>query len=448
MAHGEPTAGDPAGGLAGGLTIRRANPSDSGAIGDVWLDSWRATFDFPPAHHDADVRRWIAEELVVREEVWIAVEATGRIIGMLALSATMLEQLYVAPEWIGRGVGSALLALARTRRPDGLDLWCFQANRRARHFYQRNGFRAVFFGGGSDNMEGQPDIRYAWRPEGASQRWPAAPDALPWQIASRDGTLIAAFRSGTPTGPPLILVHGTSADHTTFRVIGPLLESTFDVIAIDRRGRGASGDTLPYSIEREFEDVTSVAEAIAAVHGVPAVAAFGHSYGGRCALGAARISDAIARVVCYEGAPAAPGERYGDAGLAEDLAALAAADENERLLETFMERVVGMSRSELDAYRADPIWPRRVAAAPTIARELLSESTTMAGLEALGGLRKPVLQILGGDSAPAFVTATMALAERLVDGRVVTIPGARHGAHHTHPDAVAAAVTSFLLERV
>ncbi len=81
-------------------------------------------------------------------------------------------------------------------------------------------------------------------------------------IASRDGTPIAVFTSGD--GPPLILVHGTTGDHTTFRVVGPMLGAQRTVQAMDRRGRGASGDTLPYAIEREFEDVAAVADALAA----------------------------------------------------------------------------------------------------------------------------------------------------------------------------------------
>ena len=52
----------------------------------------------------------------------------------------MVEQLYVAPAWIGHGVGRRLIDLAKARRPDGLDLYCFQANTRARRFYERNGF--------------------------------------------------------------------------------------------------------------------------------------------------------------------------------------------------------------------------------------------------------------------------------------------------------------------
>jgi pimeloyl-ACP methyl ester carboxylesterase len=152
-------------------------------------------------------------------------------------------------------------------------------------------------------------------------------------------------------------------------------------------------------------------------------------------------------VISYEGAPTPPGERYGDAALASELAALAAAGRNESLLEAFMTRVVGMTADELDRYRADPVWPRRVAAAPTIARELAVESSDIAGVEHLGRVRQPVLQVLGGDSRREFGIATAALDDRLAAGTVVVIPGAKHAAHHTHPDALVEAVTSFLPAR-
>jgi pimeloyl-ACP methyl ester carboxylesterase len=263
-----------------------------------------------------------------------------------------------------------------------------------------------------------------------------------WTVPSRDGTSIGVFTSGT--GPPLILVHGAAADHTTFRVVGPLLAELSTIHAIDRRGRGASGDTEPYSIEREFEDVAEVVERLRRGTG-ESVDVVGHSYGGRCALGAARLTDAIRRVVSYEGAPTPPDARYGDAAVLEALRSSQAAGDPAAVLSTFMTRVVGMDEAALAAYRADPVWPLRVAAANTIPRELESESTSAAaGLEALGAVRQPVLQLLGGESRPEFGIATRALDERLANGRIVVIPGAKHAAHHTHPDAFVAAVTTFL----
>jgi pimeloyl-ACP methyl ester carboxylesterase len=260
-------------------------------------------------------------------------------------------------------------------------------------------------------------------------------------VLSRDGTPIAVFGSGP--GPALLLVHGTAGDHTTFRAVGPRLEGAFAVRAMDRRGRGSSGDTLPYSIAREFEDVAAVAEQLASHTGRP-VAVFGHSYGGRCALGAALLTDAIDRVICYEGAPSPPGQSYHPAGLERRLLDRLGADDPAGLLATFMTDVVGMPSADLDAYRADPVWPVRVAAAGTIPRELEAERTPVASLDALGAVRQPVLQLLGSASLPIFRAATIALDARLADGRIEEIEGARHAAHHTHPDAVVEAVRAFL----
>ena len=269
----------------------------------------------------------------------------------------------------------------------------------------------------------------------------------PRLVTSADGTPIADFVIGD--GPPVVLVHGAAADHTTFRVIGPMLAAAgWTVHAIDRRGRGASGDTLPYTIEREFEDVAAVARSLMTEAGT-AVDVVGHSYGGRCALGAALRTDAIRRVVSYEGAPSPPGRHYSDDALVERLASLDAAGRDDELLETFMRGIVGMDDAAITAYRADPVWPLRVAAAHTIVREIRSEDAdAVAGLEALGHVRQPVLQILGGESRQAFAESTHTLDERLADGRVVVIPGARHAAHHTHPTELVAAIESFLTDGV
>ncbi|MEP6639542.1 MAG: alpha/beta hydrolase, partial [Chloroflexota bacterium] len=102
-----------------------------------------------------------------------------------------------------------------------------------------------------------------------------------------------------------------------------------------------------------------------------------------------------------------------------------------------------MPAADLAAYQADPIWPVRAAAAGTILRELEAEADPAASLDRLGEVHQPVLQLLGGDSLPVFRDATVALDESLRDGRIVVIDGARHAAHHTHPDEVVAAVTTF-----
>ena len=266
----------------------------------------------------------------------------------------------------------------------------------------------------------------------------------PRQVTSVDGTRITVFGSGDGSGPPFVLVHGASADHTTFRVLGPLLAPWFTLHAIDRRGRGTSGDSSAYSIEREFEDVAAVADALAAESGAP-VDVFGHSYGGRCALGAALMTTSIRRVISYEGAPTPPGSSYHPAGVEDRLRERLTAGDNDAALATFLREVVGMSAPDLAAYRADPIWLVRAAAAGTILRELEADEDAAASLDRLASVRQPVLQLLGGESLQIFRDATIALDDQLANGRIAVVAGARHAAHHTHTAEVVEAVRAFLV---
>jgi pimeloyl-ACP methyl ester carboxylesterase len=286
------------------------------------------------------------------------------------------------------------------------------------------------------------------RVEPDSTDWPAEPERA-FHVTSPDGASIAVFPTGS--GRPLVLVHGATADHTTWRTSGPFLAAHHSLYAIDRRGRGDSIDPpagAPYAIEREFEDLAAVAGRVVDETAEP-VDIVGHSYGGRIALGAALLTHAIRRLVVYEGAPPAPegpGFQDADARTLNRIETLVAVGDRDAALETFMREIVGMPEPELAAFRANPIWPRRAAAVDTTIRELRAETSPAGSLEALGGVRQPVLQILGGDSSPAFAAATAALDARLRNGRVVTIPGARHAAHHTHAAAFVAAVESFLAD--
>ena len=146
------------------IEVRAARPEDADAIANVYLESFAATYAFPRAHSDDEVRRWVADVLLSTREVWVAGREDGTIVAMMALTTDMVDQLYVAPGWTGQGIGSRLIGLAKERRPEGLDLYTFQDNAGARRFYERHGFTVVALGDGSDNEEGQPDVRYAWRP--------------------------------------------------------------------------------------------------------------------------------------------------------------------------------------------------------------------------------------------------------------------------------------------
>jgi pimeloyl-ACP methyl ester carboxylesterase len=112
-------------------------------------------------------------------------------------------------------------------------------------------------------------------------------------VTSGDGTLIAYEQGGR--GPHLVLVHGISGNSSVWEAVRPRLEEHFTVARMDRRGRGGSGDSTEYSIEREFEDVASVVNALDAP-----VLLFGHSYGAICALEAATRTDKLSGLVLYE----------------------------------------------------------------------------------------------------------------------------------------------------
>ena len=166
-------------------------------------------------------------------------------------------------------------------------------------------------------------------------------DATADRVVSRDGTEIAMFVRGE--GPPLLLVHGGLGDHTRWDALRPHLEPHATVYAMVRRGRGASGDGPDYALEREFEDVAAVVDAVAHRSGAP-VTVYGHSYGGLCAFGAARLTSGIDRLVLYEGwPPVDPAAWTAPPGFLERLEELLAAGDREAMLETFLREYVKMS---------------------------------------------------------------------------------------------------------
>jgi GNAT superfamily N-acetyltransferase len=148
-----------------GLVIRVATAADAPAVADVYLASFRATYDFPLAHGDEAVRGWIAATIDGPAETWLAQDGAA-VVGMMVVAPGVLDQLYVRPDRIGGGIGRRLLDRAKERSPAGLTLSTFQVNGRARRFYERNGFALDALGDGAGNEEGQADVRYVWRPIG------------------------------------------------------------------------------------------------------------------------------------------------------------------------------------------------------------------------------------------------------------------------------------------
>jgi pimeloyl-ACP methyl ester carboxylesterase len=255
------------------------------------------------------------------------------------------------------------------------------------------------------------------------------------KVTSADGTPIAYWPSGQ--GPPLVLVHGTSVDHTSFQWLQPLLAPHCTLYLLDRRGRGGSGDVPSYAIEREFEDVATFVDTI----GGP-VDLLGHSYGATVALGAARLARNLRKLVLYE---PAPGVVALDQQWLTRLDALLARGDREELLQLFL-REVGMSAEEIQKLRASPLWSNRVALAHTIPRELRAEEGWTVDPAQFRELRTPTLLLLGSESPAWAQTGTTMVQRALRASRIHVLPGQGHIATLTAPDLVATAVLRFLAE--
>jgi|SRR5690242_12064818 GNAT superfamily N-acetyltransferase len=143
--------------------IRRGRARDARAAADLYLRArevaLRAGSIPAGVHDDDDVRGYFASHVVGKCELWVA-EQDGALAGILVLDGDFVDQLYVEPGLTGRGIGSALLAVAKRERPQGLRLWAFQSNTGARRFYERHGFVEVRQTDGADNEERAPDVLY------------------------------------------------------------------------------------------------------------------------------------------------------------------------------------------------------------------------------------------------------------------------------------------------
>ncbi len=256
------------------------------------------------------------------------------------------------------------------------------------------------------------------------------------KITSKDGTTIGFRKSGS--GPALLLVHGTTADHQRWSGILPVLEKHFTVYAMDRRGRGASTDASEYSIMREAEDVAAVVK-----HIDEPVFVLGHSYGAVCALESSLLTDNIRRLVLYE-PPIPTGVPMYPEQFPERMQALIDKDSLEAALELFMTEVVRMPGHELKAYRALPMWKVRVKLAPTIPRELAIDRTYQFNPERFNEFQIPTLILLGGDSPGLFQRAVAVLESALKNSAVVTLPGQQHIAMDTNPEMFLREVLKFL----
>jgi pimeloyl-ACP methyl ester carboxylesterase len=255
-------------------------------------------------------------------------------------------------------------------------------------------------------------------------------------VVSNDGTRIALEREGE--GPPLVLIHGTGIDHSYWDPVAPELGRHFAVYSVDRRGRGQSGDTAPYAIQREFEDVAAIVGSIAGD-----VFLVGHSYGALCSLEAALLTANVGKMILNEPPMYTTVEVSFPADARARILSYVGAGEWERALVLLYE-AGGMPAAELHLLRSLPSWHARIQAAPTILREIISVRGYSFDPARFKHLRTPVLLLVGGETSPVYTAAAETLQASLPNSRLVVLPGQPHDATLTAPELFLEQVLRFL----
>ena len=244
------------------------------------------------------------------------------------------------------------------------------------------------------------------------------------QVTSKDGTPIAYDRQGA--GPAVVLVGGGLVDPVTGRPgrwenapLAAALAERFTVYNYDRRGRGDSGDTLPYAVDRELEDLRALLdEAGGSAH------LYGVSSGGALALEAAAAGLPVDRLAVYEVPYFVADEalqRWRD--YVERLTAALAEDRRGEAVELFM-RVAG-AEDDIEQARSSPLWPGLEAVAHTLAYDAACLGDGRPPTERLAGVAQPTLVATGGGQE-FFEQAADAIAASLPHARRLTLEGQAH----------------------
>jgi pimeloyl-ACP methyl ester carboxylesterase len=251
-------------------------------------------------------------------------------------------------------------------------------------------------------------------------------------VEAPDGVAIACEVSGD--GPPLVLVHGAGSARWSFDAVRPHLERRFTVVAIDRRGRGDSGDGEEYSLDREFDDVAAVVRDA----GSDAVL-MGHSYGGLVAAGAAQLLD-LRRLALYE---PAMGGVIGTRAMIERWERLIEAGDRDTVVREFFREIAGYDEEAIAEAEGSPVWEARRQIVPTVPRELRAELAHRFDPDALAALTMPVLLLLGTKSPDWAVRSVNAYADALPGAELRMLEGHGHSATITAPDLLAAELERF-----
>jgi pimeloyl-ACP methyl ester carboxylesterase len=260
-------------------------------------------------------------------------------------------------------------------------------------------------------------------------------------VVSEDGTTIAFDRYGD--GPPIVLVGGAfqyrAFDQPTAE-LAQLLVSDFAVFHYDRRGRGDSGDTVPYEVQREVDDLHAVI-----TEGGGSAFVFGNSSGGPLALDAAAAGVAIDRLAVYEAPfvvddsrPPVPDDYL------DRLRTLLAEDRRGDMVELFMTTAIGVPSEMVAGMRHTPMWPGFEAVAHTLIYDGVVMEGTQRGEPLPAGrwasVDVPTLVLDGGASETWVHSAADALAGALPNGQRQTLDGQTHAAD---PKVLAPALRSF-----
>ena len=246
-------------------------------------------------------------------------------------------------------------------------------------------------------------------------------------VPSKDGTTIAVECAGE--GPTLLFVHGGVGDRTRWTPMFPALRHAFTTCAMDRRGRGASGDHAQYSLLKEAEDVAAVIDSRPGP-----VVLFGHSYGGVVALEAAFLTQRISRLLLYEPPLHEP---VGDnLAVAERIEGMIAQGQLEQALVTFQTEIVKQSPEEIERMRARPSWPSLVASIAVHPRQMRALSAWHFDASRIGALRMPTLLLVGETTlSPHARRSIDALEASLPASTRVVLPKQAHNAMEGGRDA-------------
>lgn len=248
-------------------------------------------------------------------------------------------------------------------------------------------------------------------------------------VIGADGVNIGLLTAGS--GPPLLLVHGGVGQIERWGPIWCELCEHWRVTAMDRRGRGSSGDGDDYSLDSEYGDVAAVASSLAEEAGRP-IDVFGHSFGATCTIGAAARSAPFRRIALYE----PPGPETVSADWVERVSAMVADGEAGAAMVSLLMEIIGLTSEEVDDLKSVPpdydILSVLSATLPREGRALLSVD-----LSALAtAVTHPVLLLLGERSPLWAQTITRNTADRIPGSQVVMLPDLGHEAIDAAPDLV------------